>query len=250
MVCLRSVVGSLRFLNRTTSTVSDRFGCVLKAWTSPTRFRTRAKTGTQSTGSRLARMARSSAGVRSSFVAAGYASSVPLSAVDLCCGCGAAAWLGAAACLGSSCRSLRRHGVGRPRATAAVVVRPPAACRSWAPEGTQNPNLLTLLSRPSAGHREVLAGVEQDPQHLPVAIGAWRRQPVSVVPQCSEYCQVRVDWVGLTLAATLFAAGLLTLDHQQAGLGQRPRQTHAVTPATLQGDRDPRAGHYLGDQLR
>jgi len=49
----------------------------------------------------LARMARSSAGAMSSFVAAGYANSVPLSAVDLCAVVVRAPGLGAAARLGS-----------------------------------------------------------------------------------------------------------------------------------------------------
>ena len=76
-----------------------------------------------------------------------------------------------------------------------------------------------------AGGGEFLAGAEQDPQRLPVAVGARGGQPVGVQAQRGQHGQVGVDRVGLAPPAAGLAVGLLALDHDsQAGGGQRAGQ--------------------------
>src|SRR5215472_17779531 len=62
-----------------------------------------------------------------------------------------------------------------------------------------------------------------------------------------------IDGVGLAPPATLLAARLLALEHQQPGGGQRPGQPYAISAGALDRDRDPGPGRHLGDggqQLR
>ena len=104
-----------------------------------------------------------------------------------------------------------------------------------------------------AGHRDFLAGDQQDAQRLPVAVGARHRKPAGVEAQRGQHRQVGVDRVGLALPAALLAAGLLALDHQQASGGQRPRQPDPIAAAALDAHRHPGPGRHLrdgGQQLR
>jgi hypothetical protein len=72
-------------------------------------------------------------------------------------------------------------------------------------------------------------------------------KPPGVHAQRGQHRQVGIDGIGLTLPAALFAAWLLTLDHQQARGGQRPGQPDAVAAAALDRHRHSRAGHHLRD---
>jgi hypothetical protein len=101
-------------------------------------------------------------------------------------------------------------------------------------QGTQPPGLR------SAGPGDLLARHQQDPQGFPVAVRARHRQPARVQAQRGQHRQVGVDGVGLSFAAALPAAGLLALEHQEPGGGQRPAQPRAVSAGALNRDRHPR----------
>ena len=99
-----------------------------------------------------------------------------------------------------------------------------------------------------AGLCHLLPGHQQDPQRLPVTVGPRHRQPAGVQAQRGQHRQVGIDGIGFALPAALFAAGLLALEHQQPGGGQRPRQPDPVAAAALDADRHPRPGRHLGDR--
>ena len=111
-------------------------------------------------------------------------------------------------------------------------------------QGTQPPGLR------GAGLGDLLARHQQDPQGLPVAVGARHRQPVRVQAQRGQHRQVGIDGVGLALPAALPAAGLLALDHQQPGGGQRPGQPRTVPAGALNRDRHPQSGRHLGNGVQ
>jgi len=73
-----------------------------------------------------------------------------------------------------------------------------------------------------------MTGAKQDPQCFTVAVGARAGQPVSVHAQRGQHGQVRVDRVGLSFAAAGRAVGLLTLNEEQTGGGDRTGQPEAV----------------------
>ena len=103
------------------------------------------------------------------------------------------------------------------------------------------------------GDPDFLPRDQQDAQCLAVTVSSRHRQPACIQAQRGQYCQMRVDGVGLAFPAALGTAGLLTLDHRQASAGQRPRQPDPVAAAALDAGHHPRPGGYLRDssqQLR
>jgi hypothetical protein len=60
--------------------------------------------------------------------------------------------------------------------------------------------------------------------------------------QREQYCQVRVDRVGLTTAASILAGRPLSLDQRQPGRGKRARQPDPVFAGPVHRGDHPRAG--------
>ena len=98
-----------------------------------------------------------------------------------------------------------------------------------------------------AGGGEFSAGAQQDPQGLPVAVGARGGQPVGVQPQRGQHRQMGVDRVGLAAAAAGLAGRLLALDHRQAGGGDRAGQPDPVAAGALDGHHQPRSRGVVED---
>jgi hypothetical protein len=97
------------------------------------------------------------------------------------------------------------------------------------------------------GEGEVVAGAEQDPQRVAVAVGARGGQPVDVEAQGELHGQVRVDRVGLAPAPAAGAGGLLGLDDRQPGGGDGAGHAEPVAAGALDRDRQPGSGCVFGD---
>jgi hypothetical protein len=61
-----------------------------------------------------------------------------------------------------------------------------------------------------------VAGAEQDPQCLTIAVGPRQGEPVGIQTQGGEHREMSVDRVGLALPAARLAVGLLRLDDRDA----------------------------------
>ena len=132
-------------------------------------------------------------------------------------------------------RPARRASVSAPRASWRSVSSPPSS-------SARSRLVCAVLAVVSS-----LAGAEQDPQRLAVAVGARGGQPVGVQAQRGQHGQVRVDRVGLALPAAGLAVGLFALEHDQAGRGGGAGQPDAVAAGALDRHRQPRSGGVVDD---
>ena len=146
------------------------------------------------------------------------------------------------ACSRLASRGRRRR--ARP-ARVASVSAPRASWRSVSsPRQQQRAQPVGLRG---GGGGQLLARAEQDAQRFAVAVGARGGQPVGVQAQRGQHGQVRVDRVGLALAAAGLAVGLLALDDEQAGRGGGAGQADAVAAGALDGHHQPRSGGVVDD---
>ena len=140
----------------------------------------------------------------------------------------------------------RRQAGGGPGRPGAVSVSAPRARLAVGVVAGQQQGAEPVGLR-GAGGGELLAGAEQDPQRLAVAVGARGGQPVGVQAQRGQHGQVRVDRVGLALAAAGLAVGLFALDDEQPGRGGGAGQPDAVAAGALDRDGQPRSGGVVDD---